>query len=104
MIQVITVEREYGTQGSEYARLLAESLGWGLIDEELVKEIAKRAKVSDALVRSYDEKLDPWFKKVSHSLWQGGNERVSAMVQSEVFDSTRMTGLIRSVMEEKARK
>ena len=32
MIQVVTVEREYGSQGAEFAHHLAERLGWKLID------------------------------------------------------------------------
>ena len=36
-IRVITVEREYGSRGGEFAHDLAERLGWRLLDSELVR-------------------------------------------------------------------
>ncbi len=103
MIQVITVEREYGTQGAEYARRMAEHLGWELVDQSLVEEVARRAKLSVNLVQSCDEQLDPWYNKVGRTLWQGSNERAFTVVGQEMFDSTRMAGLTQEIMEEKAR-
>ena len=35
-VNVITVEREYGSHGAEFAHDLAERLGWRLLDSELV--------------------------------------------------------------------
>ena len=40
---VITVSRQYGAGGSLVARLVAERLGWTVIDNEFVGEVAKRA-------------------------------------------------------------
>ncbi|MGB7190080.1 MAG: cytidylate kinase family protein, partial [Acidobacteriaceae bacterium] len=40
MIRIITVEREYGSRGAKYAHLLAERLGWRLIDRCVIEEIA----------------------------------------------------------------
>ena len=45
MIQVITVEREYGSRGGEFARLLAEHLKWDLLDQSLIDEVADRKSV-----------------------------------------------------------
>ena len=44
MVKVITVEREYGSQGAEFAHLLAEALGWKLIDSCLIEEIARTGR------------------------------------------------------------
>ena len=52
MIQVITVEREYGSRGGEFARLLAEHLKWNLLDQSLIDEVAKRAGVPAAEARA----------------------------------------------------
>ena len=41
MITIITVEREYGSGGSEIAQLLSERLGWKLWDHLLTEEIAR---------------------------------------------------------------
>ena len=102
MIQVITVEREYGSQGVEFARLLAKHLGWTLVDQFLVEEVARLANVPSTVVESRDEQLDPWYNKVGRAFWHGSNERATAVVQQEIFDSTRMTGLMQTVMKERA--
>lgn len=103
MIQAITVEREYGSQGGEYARQLAEHLGWELVDQALVGEVAKRANVSTAVVQRCDEQLDPWYNKMGRAFWHGSNERATSLLEQEVFDTARMTDIIQKVMEEKAR-
>ena len=102
MVRVITVEREYGSQGVLFARQLAEHLKWELVDQSLVDEVAKRAKVSADVVKSRDEQLDPWYNKVGRAFWHGSNERATAVIEQEIFDATRMTGLIQDVMKEKA--
>jgi cytidylate kinase len=102
MIQVITVEREYGTQGAEYARRMAEHLGWELVDQTLVEEVAKRANVPAAVAQGRDEQLDPWYNKVGRVFWQGSNERATTVMEQETFDATRMNELIQEVMKEKA--
>lgn len=103
MIQVITVEREYGTQGAEYARQLAKHLGWELVDHSLIEEVAQRAKVPAAVAERRDEQLDPWYNKMGRAFWHGSNERATAVVEQEIFDATRMTEMTQKVMEEKAR-
>src|SRR2546425_740633 len=40
---VITVTRQYGSGGSDVARLVAERLGWELVDNQFVEEGARRA-------------------------------------------------------------
>lgn len=53
---VITISRQLGSGGTLIARRLAEQLGWGLWDKELVDAIAKDASVSRRIVESFDEK------------------------------------------------
>jgi len=103
MIQVITVEREYGSRGGEFARLLAEHLKWDLLDQSLIEEVAKRAGISPAEVKRCDERLDPWYSKVGRAFWHGSNERADIAVEREIADSTRITELAQEVMVEKAR-
>src|SRR5207245_673911 len=40
---VITVTRQYGSGGSDIARLVAERLGWELVDNQFVEAVARRA-------------------------------------------------------------
>jgi cytidylate kinase len=103
MIRVITVEREYGSQGAEFARLLAEHLKWELLDQSLVEEVAKRAGVSAAEAKRRDECLDPWYSKMGRAFWHGSNERADITVEREILGTTRMTEIAQKVMQDKAR-
>ena len=102
MVKVITVEREYGSQGAEFAHRLAARLGWRLIDHCLIEEIAEKAHVPKTLVENCDERLDPWYYKLGKSFWHGSVERLPAPPKDEVFDSERMIGLVRDYLKDAA--
>jgi cytidylate kinase len=94
MVKVITVEREYGSQGADFAHHLAEALGWKLIDSCLIDEIARRAGVDKSQVRRCDETLDPWYHRFGKAFWHGNIDRAPAVNASSVFDSERMSKLV----------
>lgn len=100
MIRVITVEREYGSRGAEYAHRLADHLGWRLIDRCVIDEIAKKAGVPPNLAQECDEKLDPWYYRVGKAFWHGSWERLSA--EAEIFDSESMVAFVRDYMKKLA--
>lgn len=102
MIRTITVEREYGSRGGEFAHRLADHLGWRLIDNCLVDEIARKAGVDKSTVANCDERLDPWYYRIGKSFWHASVERLPAiMASSEVFDSDRMSTLVREYLKER---
>jgi cytidylate kinase len=98
MVKVITVEREYGSQGAEFAHQLAESLGWKLIDSCLIEEIARRAGVAKSQVTRCDEQLDPWYHRFGKAFWHGSIDRLPAPPTGTIFDSERMTVLVRDYL------
>ncbi|MGB9147002.1 MAG: cytidylate kinase-like family protein [Acidobacteriaceae bacterium] len=100
MIQVITVEREYGSQGAAFAHELAERLGWKLIDSCLIEDVARKAGVAPTLVKRCDERVDPWFYRFNKAIWFGSLERLPG--EPDVFDSERMTEFIRGYLAERA--
>jgi cytidylate kinase len=102
MIRVITISREYGSGGAAIARLIAERLGWKLVDNLLLTEIAKQAKVNHQLAERYDETVNPWFNRLMKALWAGGYEGVASTVNSADFDADAMVVLCRRVIEEAA--
>ncbi len=76
-MNVITVSREYGAGGGEVARRLAETLGWELLDRELLHQAAQVEHVPDAELERLDEKalsladrfrLHPPHQKYIHGL------------------------------------
>ena len=102
MIQVITVEREYGSQGADFAHHLAERLGWKLIDSCLIEDVARKAGVAPTLVKRLDERVDPWYHRFGKAIWVGSLERLPG--DPDVFDSERMVEFIRMYFQEQAAK
>jgi cytidylate kinase len=102
MIRTITISREYGSGGAEVAEIIARRLGWKLIDNSLIAEIAKAAEVNPALARQYDECVDPWFHRLAKAMWQGGYEGAASTVETSPFDADAMVALCRRALEEAA--
>ncbi len=98
MVKIITVEREYGSQGAEFAHHLAETLGWKLIDSCLIDEIARRAGVDKAQVSKCDEQLDPWYHRFGKAFWHGSIDRMPAPPMQGLFDGDKMTFLVRDYL------
>src|SRR3974377_1425843 len=74
MITIITVEREYGSGGSEIAQLLSERLGWKLWDHLLTEEIARLARCPKAVVEVREERNDPLYYRLFKSFLRGSYE------------------------------
>lgn len=100
MIRVFTVEREYGSQGAEFAHRLAEKLQWKLVDRCLVDEIAHKAGVTQSMAERCDERLDPWYYRVGKSFWHGSLDRLPAPPKGQVFDSERMADFVKSYLKQ----
>jgi len=94
-IRVITVEREYGSRGGEFAHDLAVHLGWRLLDSELVTAAAHAAGVAPELAARLDERLDPWYYRYGKVFWQDSVYSLTGLSEQQVFDSERMLALIR---------
>lgn len=102
MTRVITVEREYGSQGAEFAHHLARSLGWKIIDSSLIREVALKAGVEPRLAQHFDERTDPWFHRLEKAIWLGSLDRMANTASADAFDSTRMVEFIRGYLLEAA--
>lgn len=103
-MKVITVEREYGSRGGEFAHELASRLGWKLLDSELVSAAAKTAGVTPELAAKYDERLDPWYYRYGKIFWHDSAYPMTGLTDDQVFDSERMLTLIRKEIENAAKQ
>lgn len=74
MIQIITIEREYGSGGGDIAALLANHLGWKLWDQELTEEIARLANCPKHVVATREERTDPLYYRLFKSFLRGSYE------------------------------
>ncbi|HZV05878.1 MAG TPA: cytidylate kinase-like family protein [Gemmataceae bacterium] len=82
-MNVITVSRAYGAGGGEVARRLAETLGWELLDRELLHRAAAVEHVPDAELERLDEKalsmgdrlrLHPPHQRYMHGLTEAARQ------------------------------
>jgi hypothetical protein len=103
-IRVITVEREYGSRGGEFAHELSERLGWKFLDSELVTAAARAAGVSPELAAKFDERLDPWYYRYGKVFWHDTAYQMTGISDEQVFDSERMLSLIRQEIMDAAKE
>lgn len=94
-IRVITVEREYGSGGGEFAHDLAARLGWRLLDSELVARAARTAGVPEKMAARFDDHLDPWYYRYGKVFWQDSMYSAAAPCEDQIFDCERMYSLIK---------
>jgi cytidylate kinase len=65
---LITITRQYASGGSEIARLVAAALGWDVIDNEFVDEVARRAGLPAAEVAERDERAPGLLERLARTL------------------------------------
>jgi hypothetical protein len=94
-VRVITVEREYGSRGGEFAHDLAQHLGWRLLDAELINCAAQAAGVDPKTAARFDERIDPWYYRYGKLFWHDSSFTSFGMGEEHVFDSDRMLEIIR---------
>ena len=98
--KALTVSREYGSGGAEIANIIATELGWRLVDKELISEISNMEHVPASEVAAFDEKVDPWFHRITRLVWGLGADGISAVAPVEMFDAEKAASLARRVVEE----
>ena len=54
---LITISRQFGAGGSEVARRVAAALGWRVVDNELVEQVAARAGLPPERVAEREERV-----------------------------------------------
>ncbi len=101
-IRIVTISREYGSGGGPIGKIVAGHLGWRLVDDNLVGEIARRGGVSPDVAARFDERVDPWFHRLVKAIWQGGYEGVATDPGRGVFDADAMAELWHRVIAESA--
>ncbi len=102
-IRAITIGGEYGSGREEIGRLLAEKLGWKLVDKSLIDEIARAAHVEPDVARRFDETVDPWLHRMQKALWHGGYEGVVSTTEAG-FDADAMAAATRPIIEQAAKQ
>ncbi len=103
-VRVITVEREYGSRGGEFAHDLAARLGWRLLDSELLPAAARTACVPEEMAAKFDDRLDPWYYRYGKVFWHDQLYSTATLPDDQIFDCERMYALIKQEMLEAAKE
>ena len=98
MVRVITIGREYGSGGGTIAKAVAGRLGWKVVDDPLVAEIARSRKPTRKVLERYEETVDPWTHRILKALWRGGFEGAASRVEEEAFDADAIAALWHEVI------
>ncbi len=73
-VNLVTIEREYGSGAGVIAQKLAERLGWKLWDQHLTNEIARRLDCRSQHVEEQGERRDPLHYRLFKSFLRGSFE------------------------------
>lgn len=65
---IVTISRMYGSGGSEVAQLVAEKLGWQLLDNELVDSVAARLGLTPAEVSAQEERVPSLSERLADTM------------------------------------
>jgi cytidylate kinase len=76
---LVTITRQYASGGSDIAARVAEQLGWTLVDNEFVEDVARRAGLPPDEVAQRDERAPGLLERLARTL---------ALASPEMFITT----------------
>lgn len=98
--RVLTVAREFGSGGGRIAKIVADRLGWKLLDRELIEEVARSARVDPRIVTHFDERPESWMGKINRHAMRSAALAAGVTPDDEnCFDCDVMGELTRKVIE-----
>jgi cytidylate kinase len=71
---IITISREYGAGGSDVAQRVARTLGWRLVDNEVVDQVAMQAGLPLEEVARKDERAPGFLERLTRALARAAPE------------------------------
>lgn len=99
--RVLTVSREFGSGGGRIAKIVADKLGWRLIDRELIAAISSTAHVDPTIVTRYDERPESWVGRLNRKAMLGAALAAGvAPADENCFDCDVMTEMTRKIVEQ----
>ncbi|HZS53231.1 MAG TPA: cytidylate kinase-like family protein [Bryobacteraceae bacterium] len=104
MINVITVEREYGSGAGTIAKKLADRLGWSLWDRQITCEIARRLKCDEKAVEEREERLDSTFYRLAKIFMRGSYEESYTGGGMEMLDAEGLSHAFERIIKDIASK
>jgi len=103
MINILTIEREYGSGAPYIAEAVAEKLGWKVWDQAITEEIARRLKCKAEMVQRREERVDSVLYRLMKAFMRGSFE-TQTEAGLELLDSEHLAGLFERVITDIAEK
>jgi len=101
----ITISRQYAAGGSQVANRVAEELGWTVVDDAFINEIAARTEYEPEEVAGLEERVPSFMERFAHSSAASLPENIFASPNwIETPDSTRLARVSREVIKELGRR
>jgi CMP/dCMP kinase len=98
--RALTIAREFGSGGGRIARIVAEDLGWKLLDRDLIQEVANAARVDPRIVARFDERPESWIGRMNRRAMQGAALAAGVAPEEEnCFDCDVMIEMTRKIIE-----
>jgi len=101
-VDLVIVSRQYGAGGSEFAAQLAKRLGWGLLDQEIIKQVADRLHLRAGTVQQHDEQTPGWFARIASTLMIAPPESPTQFETSDVLEPDCVAHAAHAAMVEAA--
>jgi len=102
MVKIITIEREYGCGGAEFARKTAERLAWKPWDELLTSEIARLSNCKRSEVKAREERVDPVYYRLFKSILRGSFEGSLNAYCLQLLDADSIQRITEQVVQKAA--
>lgn len=92
----------FGSGGSDVASRVARALGWQLLDNALVDEVADRLGISRSEVSSLEERVPSLAERIASSLAMSVPELAVPVADAPMMETaeTRIVGVTKHVMDE----
>jgi len=100
---LITISRQFGAGGSAVARLVAEKLGWSVVDNEIVDLVAQRAGITHEEVARLDERTPGFVERLARTLAASSEElAVPGVVAGTALEEPHILRITETVVQEVA--
>lgn len=100
-MSIITISRTYCSGGSNVAARIADSLGWSLLDNAVIDEVAARTGLSAVEVAAREERRPSLAERVATAMAMSTQEMMSPLAVTQ-FPPTeqRLLDVTRAIIEE----
>ena len=99
---LITISRQFGAGGSLVAKLVAEQLGWSVIDNELVDEVARRIGKPAEEVAEREERVPSFVERLARALVASPEVPLVTATPVESLDEAELVKMTEVVVAEVA--